>query len=49
MELKTETGKLSGRQILVFDELGEQGFPVYVLRTYDDIEEFIHGATKKIK
>ena len=41
VELKTETGALSPRQILVFDEIGEQGFPVHVLRTYDDIEEFI--------
>jgi hypothetical protein len=46
VELKTETGKLSGRQILVFDQLGEQGFPVYILRSYDDIEEFIHEAIK---
>ena len=44
VELKTETGKLSGRQILVFDQLGEQGFPVYILRSYDDIEEFIREA-----
>ena len=46
IELKTETGVLSPRQILVFDELGEQGFPVHVLRSYDDIEEFIKYATK---
>jgi hypothetical protein len=45
VELKTETGSLSPRQILVFDDLGEQGFPVYVLRSYDDIEEFIREAT----
>ena len=44
VELKTATGSLSPRQILVFDELGEQGFPVYVLRSYDDIEEFIRGT-----
>ena len=44
VELKTLTGTLSGRQILVFDEIGEQGFPVHVLRTYDDIEEFIREA-----
>ena len=44
VELKTETGVLSPRQTLVFDDLGEQGFPVYVLRSYDDIEEFIRGA-----
>jgi hypothetical protein len=44
VELKTNTGVLSPRQINVFDELGEAGFPVYVLRNYDDIEEFIRGA-----
>lgn len=44
VELKTETGKLSPRQELVFDELGEAGFPVHVLRSYQDIEEFIRGA-----
>ena len=44
VELKTSTGTLSGRQIFVSDELGEQGFPVYVLRTYDDIEGFIREA-----
>jgi hypothetical protein len=44
VELKTETGKLSPRQILVFDELGEAGFPVHVLRSYNDIEEFIRGT-----
>ena len=46
MELKTETGVLSPRQILVFDEIGEQGFSVHVLRSYEDIEEFIKYATK---
>ena len=45
MELKTNTGVLSPRQMHVFDELGEAGFPVYVLRNYDDIEEFIREAT----
>jgi hypothetical protein len=44
VELKTQTGTLSPRQIHVFDELGEHGFPVYVLRNYDDIEEFIREA-----
>lgn len=47
MELKTTTGRLSPRQELVFDDIGEQGFSVHVLRTYDDIEEFIRGANKK--
>ena len=45
VELKTADGKLSARQILVFDQLGEAGFPVYILRSYDDIEEFIRDAT----
>ena len=45
VELKTETGSLSPRQILVFDELGEHGFSVHVLRSYDDIEDFIKHAT----
>ena len=44
VELKTETGKLSPRQIFMFDELGEAGFPVHILRSYDDIEEFIRGT-----
>lgn len=44
VELKTETGSLSPRQILVFDDIGEQGFPVHVLRNYDDIEEFLREA-----
>ena len=47
MELKTETGKLSPRQELVFDQIGEQGFPVHVLRNYDDIEGFIRGALEE--
>jgi len=45
VELKTGTGHLSPRQILVFDQLGEAGFPVYILRSYEDIEEFIRDAT----
>ena len=44
VELKTLTGQVSKRQEIVFDDLGEQGFPVHVLRTYDDIEEFIREA-----
>ena len=44
VELKTADGKLSARQVLVFDQLGEAGFPVYILRSYDDIEEFIRDA-----
>lgn len=44
VELKTPTGRISKRQELVFDQLGEQGFPVHVLRSYEDIEEFINGT-----
>ena len=46
MELKTATGKLSPRQVLVFDDLGEQGFPVHVLRSKEDVEDFINAAIK---
>ena len=46
VELKMETGKLSPRQELVFDQIGEQGFPVHILRSYDDIEEFIRETIK---
>ena len=44
VELKTADGKLSARQILVFDQLGEAGFPVHILRSYDDIDEFLKGV-----
>ena len=46
VELKTQTGRLSPRQELVFDDLGEQGFPVHVLHSKDDVEDFINEATK---
>ena len=46
MELKTATGRLSPRQVIVFDELGEQGFPVHVLHSKDDVEDFINGVCK---
>ena len=44
VELKTATGKLSPRQELVFDDLGEQGFPVHVLHSKDDVEDFVNEA-----
>lgn len=44
VELKTPTGKLSPRQEIVFDELGEAGFPVHVIRSKEDVEDFINGA-----
>jgi hypothetical protein len=46
IELKTATGKLSPRQTLVFDEIGEAGFPVHVLHSKEDVEDFINEATK---
>jgi hypothetical protein len=46
VELKTATGKLSPRQILVFDDLGEQGFPVHILHSKEDVEDFINAALK---
>jgi hypothetical protein len=44
VELKTATGKLSPRQEIVFDQLGEAGFPVHVLHSKEDVEDFIKGA-----
>jgi hypothetical protein len=44
VELKTATGKLSPRQTIVFDDLGEHGFPVHVLHSKEDVEDFIRSA-----
>ena len=44
VELKTATGVISPRQVVVFDELGEQGFPVHILRSKEDVEDFINAA-----
>jgi hypothetical protein len=44
VELKTPTGKLSERQKIVFKQLEEQGFIVSVLRSYEDIEEWLNEA-----
>lgn len=41
VELKTKTGKLSKRQQCVFQELSEQGFPVTVLRSTEDVDGFL--------
>ena len=46
VELKTPTGKLSPRQVVVFDELGEAGFPVHVLHSKEDVEDFINETLK---
>jgi hypothetical protein len=45
VELKTSTGRLSPRQEIVFDDLGEQGFSVHVLHSKEDVEDFIREAT----
>ena len=45
VELKTQTGRLSPRQELVFDDIGEQGFPVHILHSKEDVEDFINGIT----
>jgi hypothetical protein len=29
----------------VFDELGEAGFPVHIVRSFDDVEELIRDAS----
>lgn len=44
VELKTSKGVLSARQKVVFQNLEEQGFPVVVLRSKPDVENFINGA-----
>jgi len=46
VELKTATGKLSKRQEVVFKELANQGFPVTIIRSIDDVEEFICEALR---
>jgi hypothetical protein len=46
VELKTEKGKLSARQLVVFKELSDLGFPVTVLRSKEDVDEFIRFAEK---
>ena len=40
VELKTSDGVLSARQKIVFAQLAEQGFPVTVLRSKEDVDEF---------
>lgn len=41
VELKTKTGALSKRQQLVFAQLADLGHPVTVLRSKEDVDEFI--------
>jgi hypothetical protein len=49
VELKTPTGKVSERQKIVFDQLGEQGFPVHILRSKDDVDDFIKQAMPEMQ
>ena len=46
VELKAENGKLSPRQVVVFDELGEAGFPVHIIRSKEDVDDFISNSQK---
>ena len=45
VELKTLTGKISPRQTIVFSQLNEQGFEVQILRSKEQIDDFINKAT----
>jgi hypothetical protein len=33
----------------VFDQLGEQGFPVHILRSKEDVEDFIREAMSQMQ
>ena len=46
VELKTLTGVISPRQHVVFDELGEAGFPVHIIRSKEDVDDFIKSALR---
>jgi hypothetical protein len=48
IELKTATGRLSPRQEIVFDDIGEQGYPVHILRSKEDVEDFIREAMPQV-
>jgi len=45
VELKTLTGKISPRQTIVFSQMKEQGFEVQILRSKEQIDDFINKAT----
>jgi hypothetical protein len=44
VELKTKTGVLSQRQKVVFKELEEQGYPVTIIRSKEEVDEFINST-----
>ena len=48
VELKTTTGKLSARQNLVFSQICLQGQAVFVLRSKEDVDDFITFATGSV-
>ena len=41
VELKTSGGVLSERQKIVFKQLEQQGYPVTVLRSREDVDAFV--------
>ena len=41
VELKSSTGKISPRQIIVFQQLAEQGFPVTLINSLEQVDDFI--------
>lgn len=47
VELKTSDGVLSARQKIVFAQLAEQGFPVTVLRSREEIDKFLSEQVQK--
>ena len=48
VELKTQSGKLSKRQEIVFSEIRGHGFDVHVLHSKQDVEEFINEAMRNV-
>lgn len=46
VELKTRAGVLSPRQRLMFDKLSKLGHNVFVLRSKEEIDEFINTITE---
>ena len=46
VELKTATGKVSPRQIVMFQQLSTLGFPVWILRSTAEIERFLEQAPR---
>jgi hypothetical protein len=49
VELKTASGRVSKRQEIVFDAIGENGFPVHILRSKEDCEEFVNATMQNVR